>query len=263
MPDNLLTQTAALASLPTNANLACRVGTYSGGTAYVAPVGLVEFSGLDNAKVITDVPIGSIIGAALEAAPATDTASSGLNGRLQRIAQRITSLLAVLPGALTGSGNFKVAIVEDTVGGTVDTDDGSVAGGQAAVPLTIGFPHRWNGAAWIRGGWTPSRIISAASNNATVVKASAGVLGFVSVSNLNAAVRYLKIYDKATAPAPGSDIAKIVVAIPTGSVPVNLALPDEGIAFAAGISFALVTGILDNDNTGVAASEILVNLGYL
>lgn len=34
------------------------------------------------------------IGSLTETAPSTDTASSGLNGRLQRIAQRITSLLA-------------------------------------------------------------------------------------------------------------------------------------------------------------------------
>ena len=37
------------------------------------------------------------IGALTEAAPATDTASSGLNGRLQRIAQRLTSIIALLP----------------------------------------------------------------------------------------------------------------------------------------------------------------------
>lgn len=39
-------------------------------------------------------------GALTETAPATDTASSGLNGRLQRIAQRLTSLIALLPAAL-------------------------------------------------------------------------------------------------------------------------------------------------------------------
>lgn len=243
--------------------LAARVATYSGDAAYAGVAGLVEFSGADDAKVATDVPIGSILGAVAEAAPGTDTASSGLNGRLQRIAQRITSLLGVLPAALTVGGNLKVAIVEDTVGGTVDTEDGSVAGGQGSVPLVIGMGYRWNGAAWVRGGWTPFRLIGAATTNATVVKASAGVLGMVCVSNLNAAVRYLKIYDKATAPNPAVDVAKIVVAIPTGSVPVNLAIPDEGITFAAGISFALVTGILDNDNTAVAASEQMVNLGYL
>src|SRR4029077_11268609 len=54
------------------------------------------------------------IGPLTETAPTTDTASSGLNGRLQRIAQRLTSLMALVPAALTGSGNFKVAIQEAT-----------------------------------------------------------------------------------------------------------------------------------------------------
>lgn len=40
------------------------------------------------------------IGSVTETAPATDTASSGLNGRLQRIAQRLTSLIALLPASL-------------------------------------------------------------------------------------------------------------------------------------------------------------------
>lgn len=53
-------------------------------------------------------------GSLTESAPASDTASSGLNGRLQRIAQRLTSLIALLPAALTGSGNLKVALVEST-----------------------------------------------------------------------------------------------------------------------------------------------------
>lgn len=40
------------------------------------------------------------IGIVTETAPTTDTASSGLNGRLQRIAQRLTSLIALVPAAL-------------------------------------------------------------------------------------------------------------------------------------------------------------------
>lgn len=41
-----------------------------------------------------------LLGDVVETAPPTDTASSGLNGRLQRIAQRLTSLIALLPTAL-------------------------------------------------------------------------------------------------------------------------------------------------------------------
>lgn len=47
-----------------------------------------------------NVGASTIIGAVNETAPGTDTASSGLNGRLQRIAQRLTSLIALLPSSL-------------------------------------------------------------------------------------------------------------------------------------------------------------------
>ena len=56
------------------------------------------------------------IGILTETAPTTDTASSGLNGRLQRIAQRLTSLIALLPSALS-NGFFKVSIQEQLLGG--------------------------------------------------------------------------------------------------------------------------------------------------
>lgn len=46
------------------------------------------------ANGVIETANGVLIGAVNETAPATDTASSGLNGRLQRIAQRLTSLIA-------------------------------------------------------------------------------------------------------------------------------------------------------------------------
>lgn len=52
------------------------------------------------------------LGDVTETAPTTDTASSGLNGRLQRIAQRITAVIGALPTALTGVGNLKVSVEE-------------------------------------------------------------------------------------------------------------------------------------------------------
>ena len=57
-----------------------------------------------------------LIGDVVEAAPASDTASSGLNGRLQRIAQRITSLIALIPTSLgqkTMANSFAVTLASD------------------------------------------------------------------------------------------------------------------------------------------------------
>lgn len=53
--------------------------------------------------LLTTTNFDSKIGALTEAAPATDTASSGLNGRLQRIAQNITTLIAKFGTALTAT----------------------------------------------------------------------------------------------------------------------------------------------------------------
>lgn len=57
-----------------------------------------------------------LIGSVTETAPASDTASSGLNGRLQRIAQRLTSLIALIPAALgqgTMAQSMRVVIASD------------------------------------------------------------------------------------------------------------------------------------------------------
>lgn len=76
----------------------------------------------------------TLLGALTETAPATDTASSGLNGRLQRIAQRLTSLLALIPASLgqkTKATSLAVTLASDedilatlgaTTGAAVITD---------------------------------------------------------------------------------------------------------------------------------------------
>lgn len=78
----------------------------------------------------------TVIGAVTETAPATDTASSGINGRLQRIAQRLTALIALLPASIgqkAKAASFAVTIASDqdalpvSDGGGSLTVDGTVA----------------------------------------------------------------------------------------------------------------------------------------
>lgn len=72
-------------------------------TALTPPAAITGYA-LDATVTTTNTEIGGLT----ETAPATDTASSGLNGRLQRLAQRLTSLLALLPPALGAGGGLKV-----------------------------------------------------------------------------------------------------------------------------------------------------------
>lgn len=59
-----------------------------------------------------------LTGALTETAPATDTASSGLNGRLQRIAQRITSLITALGSPFQAGGSIGNTTFASTQSGT-------------------------------------------------------------------------------------------------------------------------------------------------
>jgi len=112
----------------------------------------------------------------------------------------------------------------------------------------------------------PYKLISAASTNSTLVVAYAlGKIRLMGLqaSNVNAAVRYLKIYDKSTAPIVGTDIPVKTIAL-TGGTTGNLKDLNfnDGIEFSSGIGIALTTGVANTDTAAVAANEIVVNLDY-
>lgn len=78
------------------------------------------------------------VGATNEAAPGTDTATSGLNGRLQRIAQRLTTLIGLLPASLgqkVSSGSFAVVLASDQSATSLNNQ--SVGAHNAAVPSHV------------------------------------------------------------------------------------------------------------------------------
>lgn len=255
-------------------------------------------------------------GSLTETAPATDTASSGLNGRLQRIAQRITSLITALgspfqAGASIGNTSFaatqatasnlnmteansaaiktSVESIDNAVSGagfnisqingvTPLMGNGATGTGSPRVTIandntpfsvkidqtTPGTTNAVRNTAGTTGGATPYKLISAASTNATSVKASVATLYGIQVYNTNAAARYLKLYNKASAPTVGTDTPVKVITIPGSTIGAgsNVSIPSVGVAFGTGLAFALTTGAADSDTGAVAANEIITNLDY-
>lgn len=112
-----------------------------------------------------------------------------------------------------------------------------------------------------QGGLSIGRLISAATTNATSLKASAGQVYSIYVNNLNAAARYIKFYNKASAPTVGTDTPVATFAIPAGGA-LNITSDTMGLAFATGIAYALTTGIADADTGAVSASEHSVVIGF-
>lgn len=107
-----------------------------------------------------------------------------------------------------------------------------------------------------------ARLLSAAaSTNATSVKAGPGIVYLIDGYNSNAAARYLKLYNKASAPTVGTD-TPILTRYLAPQASFSLSLP-AGLSFSAGIAYALTTGAPDADTGALTAGDIVaLNVAY-
>lgn len=94
---------------------------------------------------------------------------------------------------------------------------------------------------------------SAASTNATSVSDVPVDLFSISIYNGNAAVRYLKIYDKSSSPTVGTDTPSLIIPLP----PSQLTRLDwaKGHYLSLGLAYALTTGAANSD-TGAVGTDI-------
>lgn len=110
-------------------------------------------------------------------------------------------------------------------------------------------------------GLTAAKVLSAATTNSTIVKASAGRVYGYSLSNTSASWRYVKFYNLATAPVVGTTVPLFQIAIPpNGNVDAHMPHP---LAFATGIGYAITAGAADLDATAIGASEVLGGVWFI
>ena len=145
---------------------------------------------------------------------------------------------------------------------SIDTKAGSALTTQAA-SVSIGAVGL---AANVTNACTLGKALSAASNNATNVKSSAGVLCSLNLFNTTTTVYYLKLYNTSSAPTCASDTVLHTIPIPPASAAGEIGgvVPNLSVyagAFSTGISYCLVANFADNDNTS-AATGVLINYSY-
>lgn len=158
-------------------------------------------------------------------------------------------------GNIAPDGSMYVTICDG--GGNLGSGNSSLAAGTAAigsvnlVPLTT------------QGPGTYAHAVSAATTNATSVKASAGILTGGSIRNNAAAVKWVKFYNKASAPTVGTDIPVLTIGLPAASVlGIASITGSSGARFSTGIAYAITGAFADADATAVASGDIEVNLIY-
>jgi hypothetical protein len=194
----------------------------------------------------------------------TDTNSGNKSAGTLRV------VLATDQPALTNALKVDGSAVTQPVSGTVTSNQGTAAAlsGGWPVKVTDGTNTQPTGDAAARaifttptgnasgGAASVSRLASsAATTNATSVKASAGVVYSVSVANANAALRYVHLYNKASAPTVGTDTPILSVPVPPSNGGIVLPIP-VGLTFGTGIAYAMTTDAAAT-NSAVASGDLL------
>lgn len=110
-------------------------------------------------------------------------------------------------------------------------------------------------------GLLTARVNAAATTNATLVKGSAGQVYGWSLSNASAAAKYVRLFNKATAPTVGTDTPAITIALAAGATVTFSAA--AGVAYSLGIGYDITGANGDADATAVAANDVTGAIFYM
>lgn len=110
------------------------------------------------------------------------------------------------------------------------------------------------------GGHTTGRVMSAATTNATSLKASSGNVYGIHLHNSGAAAAFFKLYNKASAPTVGTDTPVTTISLSAGQrVDYDNA---TGMSFSTGIAYAITNLVADTDTTAVTLNQVTGHLLY-
>ena len=189
---------------------------------------------------------------AIQKATPADTAAEGdyvmlqQSGGRQWVAANIDQINGVAP--LMGAGNSGTGAQRVTI----STDQPAFAVNAQPLPATT-------------GGLSNYFVQPTASDNHVVIKAGAGQVYKIMVTNNSATVNYLRLYNATTGFNGCNSATNIVyqVAIPASTTVGGIS--DSwplGMAFSTGISICVTSGYATTDTTNATASAMSVNVGY-
>lgn len=210
-------------------------GVYTGAKAVQATIDGINWVTLSAAQVLRNEATGAYL-------PNVPSAQTGLYS-LDVVGYTRVRLTAL--AAHTGAAVVAMFTAEEPIALALD-------GGLAMVSRAPG-----NDAAP-----TEVQLNSAASTNGTTVKASAGWVTSLLISNISASTRFFKLYDLATVPNPATDIPIAVIPVPAnGFSNIPLGGP-SGIYMNVGIGFTITGAAPDTDATNIGAGEVKVFMNY-
>lgn len=116
-------------------------------------------------------------------------------------------------------------------------------------------------------GVTNTKVRSSASFNATPAKAAAGKIVWLALFNLGTTVAFFKAFNNTGTPDPSvggaSNVPILTLPIPAGGGLPPSMLPAWGLDFSTGVSWAITGAEPDNDETAIAAGQVVGAVGWM
>lgn len=111
---------------------------------------------------------------------------------------------------------------------------------------------------------TPYFLNSAATTNGALILTGTSNVSSLYATNEGASVAYIKLYNKATAPAVGTDVPEMIIPIPAAAAGVcgiaNPTVGFHGFRFPLGLGIAITRNAVYTDTTAIGAGEVKVKL---
>ena len=99
----------------------------------------------------------------------------------------------------------------------------------------------------------------AANQDSALIQAGQTWVRGLALFNTTATARYVKLYNKATAPVSTDTPAYRIYVPPTGQVAPPLT---EDVVFPLGLGIRITTGAADSDTGACSANDVLANVNY-
>ena len=209
--------------------------------------------------------------------PVSGTVTANISGSISNTSFAVTQATAAsLNATVVGTGTFAVQAAQSGTWniGTLTSITNAVTVSQGTATSLKTQAESYQGgtavsstnplyvtvASSTSGGDSTFHLVSAATTNATNIKASAGKVTGWYIYNSNASARKVNFYNSSTTPILGTTVLHSAIIIP-GLAAANVSFPN-GIDFGTGIGIATVTELTDAGNTAVALNDLIINIYY-
>lgn len=192
----------------------------------------------------------------------TSNPSGGLaNGETSTTVNRLVKVPTVYRFVRIRVTAYTSGIVEGVAFGHRDENSSGLISAIGPVTLNAETTKKIGNVGIIQGSDPDyEKIISTTTTNATAVSGVPVNVSILHLVNTGDGVRFVKLYNKASAPTVGTDVPLITIGIPAVQNSSFMLPALQGINFSIGLSYAITLGAADSDTTALTVAANVTGL---